>query len=194
MTGEWHVVLTALVLVPITYAATNVDNLLIMSTIAAGRANRRNLVLGFMAASLAVLIIVSLATFIELIVPTVVLGYLGLVPISIGVYLLLFTGSPEDDSARTAATWPAIGGVLFVNSGDTVFALGPLFAESGDGARAGLAAGFVLIAGIWLALILRLSARIEKSETLRRLGHRIAPWMMIIVGLYILSDTTTDLV
>ena len=140
------------------------------------------------------LIVVSLATFIELIVPTVVLGYLGLVPISIGVYLLLFTGSPEDDSARTAATWPAIGGVLFVNSGDTVFALGPLFAESGDGARAGLAAGFVLIAGIWLALILRLSARIQKSETLRRLGHRIAPWMMIIVGLYILSDTTTDLV
>ena len=194
MTGEWHVVLTALLLVPITYAATNVDNLLIMSTIAAGRASRRNLVLGFMTASLAVLIIVSLATFIEHALPTAVLGYLGLVPISIGLYLLLFSGSPEDDSARNAATWPAIAGVLFVNSGDTVFALGPLFAESGDGARAGLAVGFILIASVWLALSLGLSSRIKKSETLRRLGHRIAPWMMIIVGLYILSDTTTDLV
>ena len=186
--------MTALVLVPIAYAATNIDNLLIMSTIAAGRASRRSLVTGFLVASLAVLTIVSLATFIERAVPPEALGYLGLVPISIGIYLMLFSAKTDDEQTARAATWPAIAAVLFANSGDTVFAIGPLFAESGDGARLGLAVGFLLIAATWLALILGLSSRIARSDRLSRLGHRIAPWMMILVGFYILSDSTTDLV
>ena len=84
--------------------------------------------------------------------------------------------------------------MLFANSGDTIFAIGPLFAESGSDARRGLAIGFALIAAIWLLLILNLSERVARSESLSRLGHRMAPWMMILVGLYILSDTATDVV
>ena len=89
---------------------------------------------------------------------------------------------------------PAIASVLFANSGDTIFVLGPLFAESRDGAQVGLAIGFVAIAAVWLVLILLLSKRIARSKQLSALGHRLAPWMMILVGLYILSDTTTDVV
>lgn len=191
---DWQVFVTAIVLVPVAYAATNVDNLLIMSTLAAGSVSRGSLVTGFLVASFAVLVIVSLATLIARAIPPEVLGYLGLVPISIGVYLLLFTGSAGDTAASGVRTWPAVAALLFANSGDTIFAVGPLFAESGDGARIGLAIGFVLIAAIWLVLILGLSARIARSETLGRIGHRIAPWMMILVGLYILSDSATDLV
>ncbi len=191
---DWQVFVTAIVLVPVAYAATNVDNLLIMSTLAAGSVSRGSLVTGFLVASFAVLVIVSLATLIARAIPPEVLGYLGLVPISIGIYLLLFTGSAGDTAASGVRTWPAVAAVLFANSGDTIFAVGPLFAESGDGARIGLAVGFVLIAAIWLVLILGLSARIARSETLGRIGHRIAPWMMILVGLYVLSDSATDLV
>ena len=122
------------------------------------------------------------------------LGYLGFVPISIGVYLLFASGSPDDVATNRATTWPAITGLLLANSGDTIFALGPLFAESEDTARFGLAAGFVVIAAIWLALILNLSSRVAASARLRRLGHWLAPWMMILIGLYILTDTGTDLV
>ena len=191
---DWQILLTALVLVPVAYAATNLDNLLIMSTIAAGRATRPSLIAGFLTASLAVLLIASLAAFLEETVPRVVLGYLGFVPISIGVYLLLFARLQDEVTPSRATKWPAIAGVLFANSGDTIFAIGPLFAESDDDARLGLAIGFVLIASIWLVLILGLSSRIARSATLSRLGHRIAPWMMILVGIYILSDTTTDVV
>ena len=89
---------------------------------------------------------------------------------------------------------PAVALLLFANSGDTIFAIGPLFAESGSHARTGLAIGFALIAAAWLFLILTLSERVARSELLSRLGHRIAPWMMILVGIYILSDTATDIV
>jgi cadmium resistance protein CadD (predicted permease) len=186
--------ITALVLVPVAYAATNVDNLLLMAGLCAGKTRHRHLVTGFLVASSAVLFVASLATFIEVIVPPDVLGYLGLVPLSIGLYLLLFTGKQEDGRLSRATGWPAIAGLLFANSGDTIFAVGPLFAESGSDARLGLAAGFALVSALWLVLILGLSEHVARSGVLSRLGPRLAPWMMVLVGLYILSDSATDVV
>ena len=188
-----QVFVTALVLVPIAYAATNVDNLLIMATLAS-TTRRAQLIGGFLAASVAVLVVASLATFIERFVPVEVLGYLGFVPISIGLYLLLFTGAQEEGPPSGSTAWPAVAGVLFANSGDTIFAVGPLFAESGHDARLGLAFGFSLVAAVWLLLILNVSQRVARSALLRNLGPRLAPWMMILVGVYILSDSATDLV
>ena len=189
-----QVFFTALVLVPIAYAATNIDNLLIMATLGADANNRGNLVGGFLVASTGVLVIASMATFIERIVPPEVLGYLGFVPLSIGLYLLVFTRAQAEEPASRSTAWPAVAGLLFANSGDTIFAIGPLFAESGSDARLGLAIGFVLIAAAWLFLILTISQRVARSELLSRLGPRMAPWMMILVGLYILSDSATDMV
>lgn len=191
---DWSAVITALLLVPVAYAATNIDNLLIMASLGADPASRRNIIFGFVAASIAVLTIASLASFIENLVPARLLGYLGFVPISFGIYLLFANNASAGGETNTVTTWPAIAVLIFANSGDTVFALGPLFAESGDDARIGLATGFALISGLWLLLILTVSSRVAESATLSRLGHRLAPWMMIIVGLYILSDSTTDLV
>lgn len=188
-----QVFITALVLVPVAYAATNVDNLLIMATLS-GSTRRGHLVAGFLVASGGVLLVASLASFIERAVPAAVLGYLGFVPLGIGLYLLLFAGPQAADPASRPTTWPAVAGLLLANSGDTIFAVGPLFAESGHDARFGLAVGFALIAGVWLALILNVSQRVARSATLSRLGPRIAPWMMILVGLYILSDSATDVV
>ena len=193
MSYEWADVATTLLLVSVAYAATNVDNLLIMATLAAGRASRNAVITGFVLASFAVLLISTLATFIADVLPPATLGYLGFVPISIGVYLL-FASSTSDDDTTGATTWPAITGLLLANSSDTIFALGPLFAESEDSARIGLVAGFVVIAAIWLVLILNVSSRVARSTTLGRLGHRLAPWMMILIGLYVLTDTGTDLV
>jgi cadmium resistance protein CadD (predicted permease) len=191
---DLQVLATALVLVPLAYAATNVDNLLIMASLSAGRASRTHLVTGFVVASATVLLLTSMAVFIDRLVPPAVLGYLGLVPISIGTYLLLFGGAEERHATGRTTTWPAVAGMLLANSGDTIFALGPLFAESGSNARLGLAAGFVLIAAVWLLLILAASKRVARSEILGRLGFRMAPWMMILIGVYILSDTATDVV
>ena len=84
--------------------------------------------------------------------------------------------------------------LLIANSSDTVFALGPLFAESDASARTGLIAGFILAATLWLALVLGVSSRLARSKQLARIAPRIAPWMMILIGLYILSDSATDLV
>ena len=189
-----QVLVTALLLVPFAYAATNVDNLLIMASLSAGRASRAQLVAGFVVASCIVLLVASMAVFIDRIMPPRALGYLGFVPIGIGAYLLFFSNSRQESPTSPETAWPAISGVLLANSSDTLFAIGPLFAESGNDARLGLALGFTLTAAVWLFLILRASRHIARSRLLSRLGYRIAPWMMILVGLYILYDSTTDVV
>ena len=149
---DWTSLSMAILLVPVAYASTNIDNLLIMAALAGGRASRAAIVTGFVLASLVVLIVSALAIVIETLIPPVVLGYLGFVPISIGLYLLLAPASGDDGAAVTAATWPAITGLLVANSADTMFALGPLFAESGTSARIGLAIGFVLVATLFFGL------------------------------------------
>lgn len=191
---DLQVLVTALLLVPVAYAATNIDNLLIMASLGAGRASRGQLIAGFVVASCTVLLVASTAVFIDRLLPPQVLGYLGFVPISIGVYLLLFAPARPETATGGQTTWPAIAGLLLANSGDTIFALGPLFAESGSDARLGLAAGFAMIAAVWLFLILGASKRVARSKWLGRLGYRIAPWMMILVGLYVLSDSATDVI
>ena len=192
--GDMQTLITALVLVPFAYAATNIDNLFIMASLGAGRASRGQLVAGFVVASCIVLLVASMAMFIDRVMPPDVIGYLGFVPISIGVYLLRFARAQVGQPASRATAWPGIAGLLIANSGDTIFAVGPLFAESGSDARTGLAIGFALIALAWLLLILTISERVARSALLSRLGHRMAPWMMILVGLYILSDSATDVV
>ena len=99
---DLQALITALVLVPFAYAATNVDNLLIMASLSAGRASRGHLVVGFVVASCTVLLIASMAVFIDRLVPPEVLGYLGLVPISIGTYLLLFSGAEATSNAAAS--------------------------------------------------------------------------------------------
>lgn len=196
MTGscDWPSLFTAMLLVPFAYASTNVDNLLILATVASGRSHRAAVTTGFVLASLVVLAVSASATVIESLIPPAVLGYLGLAPICMGIYLLL-APEPEQDQAKVAAaTWPAITLTLVANSSDTVFALGPLFAESDASARIGLTAGFAIGATLWLALILRISSRLARSRRLAHIAPRLTPWMMILVGVYVLSNSVTDVV
>jgi hypothetical protein len=50
------------------------------------------------------------------------------------------------------------------------------------------------VAALWLALILGVSSKLARSRRLARIAPRIAPWMMILIGLYILSDSATDVI
>ena len=185
---------TAIALAPLAYAATNVDNLIILGAMTAGGAERRSVVTGYVVASCIVLLVVWAAIFIDYLVPDELLGYLGLVTLGFGVSQLRASTVGDAYRSADARSWTAVAGLLLANSTDTIFALGPLFAESAPVARIGLSIGFALAALIWLTLILSMSRHIARSARLTRLGHRMAPWVMILVGLYILTDTGTDLV
>ena len=189
-----HFVVAVLAVSPLAYLSTNVDNLLIMLALRAGGASPRAVAQGFMAAVLALLLIASTGAYIGQLIPTGLLRYLGLVPIALGVRLLLSPAPGDDRVARPGRGWLGLAMLFLANSVDSMFVVGALVAESTAAAHAGLLLGYLLAAAAtfgvagWFLRRERVAARVASA------GSRLAPILMIAIGLYIFWDSPTDLV
>ncbi len=189
----WLDTITALALALVTYGSTNLDNLLLMVTIAAGMHDRKPAVVGFLVATLVLASVAASFVVFSYVIAPAMLRYLGIVPILLGTRML-FSRSAGDPSASSRRQTPqAIASVLLANSADTIAAFGPLVAESEPVAAGALLVGFVVAAAIWLLLMLKLSRSPGGETALTTKMQRFTPFVMIAVGLYILADTGTDL-
>lgn len=186
---------TAVALGAAAYAATNVDNLVIVSTLGSGAGKRRAAALGMLIASALVLMLSATGTLLDKVIQPEHLGYLGIVPLGLGLRLAFAGPAPPERQRQVGGPW-AIALLLLANSTDTVAAMAPLFAESSRASRLGLLAGFALATAVWLILMLMLAKRADTilatSPGARRFVHRFASTAMIIIGAYILWDTATD--
>jgi cadmium resistance protein CadD (predicted permease) len=79
------------------------------------------------------------------------------------------------------------------NGVDTVLVFGPLFADSSETFDVQILIGFVTMAFVWFGVARFLGNHAARITVIDRYGHWVAPIVMIIVGIYILSDTRTDL-
>jgi cadmium resistance protein CadD (predicted permease) len=187
--------LTAFVLGMASYAATNVDNLVILSTLTSDARRRSAAIGGFLAAAAVVLGLSYAATLLEGLLSPDYLGYLGILPLALGLRLAI-AGPPGEGERPIGTSAAAIAVLLLANSSDTIAAFAPLLAESSRAARLSLIAGFAVAAAIWLTLMLTVSKRAEvlfrSSARARRFAHRFAATTMIVIGAYILWDTATD--
>ena len=124
------------------------------------------------------------------------LGYLGIVPLVLGLRLLLLSPGTHENALPARVSAAGIAALLIANSVDTVAAFAPLFAESYPAVRLSLAVGFGLAAATWLTLVIGIAGRLRRlfdsSATAARLAPRIAGVIMILVGAYILWDSGTD--
>lgn len=189
----WQDVITALSLAFITYASTNLDNLLLLSTLAAGRTDRKPVIYGFLGATVVTATIATAFVLLSYLLEPAIIRYLGVVPVALGVRMLITRPSDEGLPAQRALTAPGIAALLLANSTDTIASFGPLFAESETVVVAGLLVGLALTAGLWLMLVLRLSGSSGVGRRVADRLQRFTPIIMIAVGLYILADTGTDL-
>jgi cadmium resistance protein CadD (predicted permease) len=184
--------LMALLLAAAGYVSTNVDNLLLMGTIAAGHPDQRAVTRGYIAASTAVLAASVAFIFLTLVLTPDTLGYLGLLPIALGLRMLLGSGDELGRGPGKAPTAMSIAAVLFANSSDSIAVFGSLIAESEKHVVIALVVGFVLASIAWLALIRQVSSRYLQSSRVQSLATRAMPCVMIAIGIYILLDSTTD--
>jgi cadmium resistance protein CadD (predicted permease) len=186
---------TATTIGVVSYAATNLDNLVLLVTIGSGARRRRAAIAGFVLASAVVLGLSLAGALLPNLLSPKALGYLGIVPILLGLRLMLAGPAAFERIAVDAAAMP-VAALLIGNSGDTIAAFAPLFAESARAMRFAVAAGFMLCATAWLLLLAGVSHRAEaafrSSPTFRRDAHRISAATMIAVGAYILWDSGTD--
>ena len=185
---------TAVVLGLVAYASTNVDNLLLLCSIRRGSNKSAPIRFGFLAATLGVLTLSLCFIALGFFIPTNALGYLGIVPITLGAKQILFSPAPETADGPAAVSAGAVAAILFSNSSDTLAAFGPLFVESEPVVVVTLVATFLVCASAVLVVVERLQDVISEMPWLDTLATRGTPFIMILVGSYILMDTATDLV
>jgi len=187
----------------VSFLFTNLDNL-ILGVLTLGAQHRRTLpiLLGMVTASLLVLLLSGVGVAIGAAFDANLLGYLGIAPIAIGLYMLFYAGrgqpalteeaSAVQEGSSAAGIWLGTTTLLFANSGDTLAILLPLLVESGRSAALVIAGSFLTCAVLWALLARLLSRQPMLVRRLQDSGERFVPWIMIAVGIYILLDTGTD--
>ena len=195
--------LTLFGVVTLAFASTNLDNLLLLVGWRLGRTvSGLELFTGYLLGMLGVLLLAILIGLIGYLFPLEYLGYLGIVPMLLGLRLLaqqfrttLEKASPASRPSQgaSAAGVLALASTQLSNGVDTVLVFAPLLADSRLIFDAQIAGLFLLLMLLWFGLAQLLSAHAARLPAIERLGAWLAPLVMIGVGLYILSNTATDM-
>lgn len=196
--------LPAMVIAVAVYASTNIDDLLILAVFFADPQVRVGAVVAGRFLGLAVLVLASAAAaLLAMAVPGEWIALLGLVPLALGLRLLpaLF-GKGGDADEQTAETFagahqPArrgfitqsltVAGVTLANGGDNLGVYIPLFATAPQDIVTYVAV-FAVMTAAWCALGYLVVNNPLIGNRIRRHGHVLLPVVLIVLGLYILSD------
>jgi cadmium resistance protein CadD (predicted permease) len=151
------------------FASTNIDNLLLL-TVLQGQARQSKL--------------------------AVFCGYVGTLPIALGVYRLVSlrrsAGGGDAVAPAQALGAGAVAALTLANGGDTIAVLLPLFADTEDAMIGVLAGTIVGAAVLWFALARAIAKQDWVRRTLPRVERWLVPTLLIGVGFYILLNTSTD--
>lgn len=206
---------TALVTGITVFAATNIDDILILMLFFSqvnDTFRSRHIItgqyLGFTA-----LVIASLPGFFGgLIVPRAWIGLLGLVPIVIGVKQLLnrendafevqtVSGveNPSPSSKSIAFSLASllspqtykVAIVTVANGGDNIGIYVPLFASSSLVSLGVILGVFYLLIGVWCIVAYLLTRQPAVAKLLTRYGNAFAPFVLIGLGIFILIESGT---
>jgi cadmium resistance protein CadD (predicted permease) len=181
------------------FVSTNIDNLLLL-TVLLGQPIQKKLsvFLGYLTAVFAVVAAGFAASRLADAAPASTLGYLGIVPLTMGLYRArkLFGGNNEVESPVVASALGTFGvaALTLANGADTLGVLLPLFAETADPWTYVLAATVMSAAALWFVLALWVSRHPWIRANVARAERWLVPALLIAVGSYILLNSTTDTV
>jgi cadmium resistance protein CadD (predicted permease) len=189
--------LTLIALIVGTFVSTNVDNLAILvGWLLSGRVEQSHVAAGYALSVTTVIFISAVLGLSSQVIPVQWIGWLGIVPILLGIYALVsqFRGTADADVPEVSgnAAMFGVAATMIANSVDTVIVLAPLLVDTQDHIDPVLIGGFALMAVAWFVLASLLSRSAAKMEVIQRVAAWIAPLIMIAVGFYIISNTATD--
>ena len=190
----WLVIIGAAATV---YVATNIDNFLVLLAFFAhdGYTDAETVLGHFVGIGL--LVAASLlGARAALLLPTPVVGLLGLVPLGLGIRRLL--AGVQNDPAMTLADRPprlartlAVAGAAIGNGGDNVATYVPFFALLTSVELAGSLAVFAILTGLWCLVARAAVARTAGGRIAGLRGTRLVGVVMIGLGVAILVRSGT---
>ncbi|MDO9319337.1 MAG: cadmium resistance transporter [Gammaproteobacteria bacterium] len=179
------------------FASTNIDDLFLLAAYFANPQIRRRAIVAGQFLGIGALILASvLAAVFALALPEGWVALLGLVPLLLGVRALLALRSAEEESAEAdnvqsnVRGWIAqalsIAGVTIANGGDNAGVYVPLFMNASESIVTYVLI-FAVLTGVWCALGHALVNHRVLGSVIKRYGHLALPFVLMALGLYILS-------
>ncbi len=189
----------------VSFAATNIDDIFVLMLFfgAKDKASRSWHVVTGQYLGFAALVAISLVGFFaRYVAPREWIGFLGLLPVAIGIKKWIEWRKAKSDAGHDALevkSAPAVAGslvltvagVTFANGADNIGLYTPLFAASDLMQLIVTLAVFFVLVGVWCLTGYYLGAHPLVARTLDRHGHVIVPFVLIGLGLYITYENGT---
>lgn len=185
------------------FISTNLDNLLLLATMYSRYFRHPWVVTAgyFVGMSLIAVITIAVGELGDYI-PITYLGLLGVIPMMMGVFALwkLFRRSKTEEADgpfvgnSAIAIFLALISIQLSNGTDTIITFSALYADSSNPTDFIVAPTFFTMVTIFSGLAFYSVRHPKLSQALSRYGQYITPFILILVGYYILSNTASDLV
>ena len=183
------------------FAATNIDDIFVLMIFFSSSLSFpiRNIILG-QYLGIGLLIAISIVgSLISLVVPTHVIGLMGIVPIIIGIKNLIEIRRKNNSSAgqlvenkknRSYLSFLSVTAVTFTNGGDNIGVYVPLFSKYNMGAQiSGLIVVFMIMTAIWCMVAYYFVNHPLIASRIRRIGNIVLPFVLIGLGIFILAES-----
>jgi len=187
---------TALVKAIVAFAATNLDDVFVLTSFFAQKKLKVWRVVLGQYMGIAGLILVSLVGFFaRLVIPYTWISLLGLVPIAIGVRKLIAwkRENAEDIQVRRAESLVTVATITFANGGDNIAIYTPLFASSSGGTLVITLITFAVMIALWCLGGYAIGNHFAVIRLIDRYGHILVPFIFIGLGFYIILGSQSHL-
>jgi cadmium resistance protein CadD (predicted permease) len=184
----------------VAFLSTNADNLALLFAFLADHSfSARNVIFGY---ALGMLLILGLSWVISWLAdffPHQYVGFLGVVPIFLGIKRLYHSFASRKSEAGSTAITSKRSQVITValadvaHGPDTVVIFSALLADSDAAAQSAVTATYILLVMVWCFFGSYLFRHPRIRGPVQRYGNRFAPYLLIGVGVFILLNTAHDL-
>jgi cadmium resistance protein CadD (predicted permease) len=192
-------------------AATNIDNLFVLlAFLAEAGSQRRRVVIGQFAGSLALIVGSILLAALLTRLPAGYVGLLGILPIGVGLSKAWTRFRPghadQDREAQAAAhthapatstttgagsSWWTVACVAVANGSDNLAVYVPLYASHSHRAGMFISLVFVVMIGLWCAGAVWLVEHPLLGAPIRRYGTALLPLILLVIGLSVIVQNDT---
>ena len=182
----------------IAFTASNIDNLFMLVFFFSNKNfKNRHVVIGQYIGISSLILISSFGYFFKFIIPASLIGFLGIFPILIGIRELIKLSkheeitddelNPNKEYKRSSIFQVAL--VSFSNGGDNIGIYVPLFASISAYEMGVTFIIFFLMIGLWCFISHSLVNHSILSDKIEKYGHIIFPFVLIAIGLFILTNS-----